>query len=285
MSTAGTTLGVCFFADRLYYAINDPQDSKHLFRIGSYHFNFDIPGTLAQPDSENFSFVHKTVRELISGHQIHTFKALTRPADECWTILPKVVYDNADEREDYLSILMKGVKREDLLPVWHTLSKNEFKFLSIRKRSGITGFQELAGKTPATEFAGDFEIARMWSDFTKPGGSFLMLGCHKNTLTVTSFLLGKFRAATYIQFDQLPDLPYHWLQRSAYFKWMKGMYENIYLYGFNTLEVEQTVGNYWYSSAEITHLNSLKKIGATADEETYGFDLAAAFPAVMLSLE
>lgn len=285
MGVAGTNLGVCFFADRLFYAINDSQSNKHLFRIGSYHYNFNVFDAIGATDSEHFPFVNRTLGELINTYQVQSFKALTLPSDECWTILPKPVYDNAEEREDHLSILMKGVPREDLQPIWHTLSKNEFKFLCVRKRSAMQGFEETAKKIATTEFTSDFEIAQKWSGFSNPGGSFLMLGCHENVLTVTSFLLGKFRAATYIQFDQVTDLPYHWLQQSAYSKWMKGLYENIYLFGYDAFAVQQSIQSYWYPSAKITHLNTLQKIGVSADEETYGFDLAAAFPAVMLCLD
>ncbi len=285
MSEATSNLGVCFFADRLFYAINDPQKDKHLFRIGSYDFNFNVNEAITSLHPENFPPIRKTIEQLLSTYDIHSFRALTHPADECWTIMPKVVYDNADEREDHLSILMKGINREDLEPTWHTLSKSEFKFLSIRRRAIMQGFDDLSSKVAITEFASDFEIAQKWSQFSKPGGSFLMLGCHKNVVTITSFLLGKFRAATYIQFDQHSDIPYHWLQQATHSKWLKGLYENIYLFGHHTHETEQALQSFWDTSAEISHLNSLRNIGVFADEETYGFDLAAAFPAIILSLD
>ena len=111
------------------------------------------------------------------------------------------------------------------------------------------------------------------------------IGNFKNVVTITSFLLGKFRAATYIQFDQHSDIPYHWLQQATHSKWLKGLYENIYLFGHHTHETEQALQSFWDTSAEISHLNSLRNIGVFADEETYGFDLAAAFPAIILSLD
>ena len=285
MSEATTNLGVCFFSDRLFYAINDPQKDKHLFRIGSFNFNFNVIEAITSLDSEHFPLVHKTIEKLLNTHKIHSFRALTNPADECWNIMPKVVYDNPDEREDHLSILMKGVAREDLEPTWHVLSKNEFRFLSIRRRAVMQGFDDLTQKVAVTDFVSDFEIAQKWSQFSKPGGSFLMIGCHKNVITITSFLLGKFRAATYLQFDQTSDIPYHWLQQAAHSKWLKGLYENIYLFGHQAHETQQALQSYWYPSAEVTHLNSLQNIGVEADETTYGFDLAAAFPAILLSLD
>ncbi len=285
MSESTSNLGVCFFADRLFYALNDPQNSKHLFRIGSYDFNFDVNEAITTLHSEHFPLLQKSFENIFQQHKIQSVRALTHPGDECWTVLPKVVYDNADEREDHLSILMKGVERKDIEPTWHALSKPEYKFLCLRRRAIMHGFDELTSKIATTEFTSDFEIAQKWSSFSKPGGSYLMIGCHKNVLTITSYLLGKFRAATYIQFDQIEDVPYHWLQQAQHSKWMRGLHENIFLFGHHTHETEQTLRNYWDSSSEIVHLNSLSQIGVIAEEETYGFDLAAAFPAILLALD
>lgn len=285
MGEATSNLGVCFFADRLFYAVNDPQQSKHLFHIGSFDFNFDVNEAITTLHEEHFPHLQKTIDRLFSEYEIKSFRALTHPGDECWTILPKVVFDNADEREDHLSILMKGVDRKDIEPTWHALSKDEYKFLCLRRRAVMQGFNDLTSKIAVTEFASDFEIAQQWSQFSRPGGSFMMLGCHKNVLTVSSFLLGKFRAATYLEFDQTSDIPYHWLQTAAHSSWMNGLHENIYLFGHHTHETYQSLQSFLDPASEITHLNSLQLIGVEAEEETYGFDLAAAFPAILLSLD
>ncbi len=285
MSETTSNLGVCFFADRLFYAINDPQNSKHLFHIGSYDFNFDVNEAITSRNSDYFPHIQKTVDQLLKEFEVKSFRALTHPADECWTTLPKVVFDNSDEREDHLSILMKGVEREDIEPTWHALSKKEFKFLCLRRRAVMQGFDDLTSKIAITEFASDFEIAQKWSQFAKPGGSFMMLGCHKNVLTVSSYLLGKFRAATFFQFDQPADIPYHWLQNATHSGWMTGLHENIYLFGHHTHEAEQNLRSFLDPASQITHFNSLEVMGVQADEETYGFDLTAAFPAILLSLD
>lgn len=285
MSDFTSNLGVCFFADRLFYALNDPQNSKHLFRIGSFDFNFDVNKAITLRDETHFPILQNIFDKLFTDHKIQSVRALTHPGEECWTALPKVVYDNPDEREDHLSILMKGVERHDIEPTWHTLSKNGFKFLCLRRRAVMQGFNDLTTKIAITDFASDFEIARKWSAFSKPGGSFLMIGCHKNILTITSFLLGKFRAATYLRFDDISDVPYHWLQQATNATWMNGLHENIFLFGHHTHETEQSMQSFWDPASNITHLNSLEKIGVVADEQTYGFDLAAAFPAILLSLD
>ena len=210
---------------------------------------------------------------------------MTNPAQECWTALPKVVYDNADEREDHLGIIMKGVDREDIEPTWHSVSKSQYKFLSIRRRKLMNGFNLLTDKFGTNEFLSGFEVAAKWSAFNKPGGSFLMIGCHNNVVSITSFVLGKFRAATYIKFDQAEDLPYHWLQNAAHSSWLKGLHENIYLFGHQTHEVEDALNGFWDASSTIVNLNTLNEIGVFTEEQTYGFDLAAAFPAILLSLD
>lgn len=285
MDEASANLGVCFFSDRLFYAINNPENDKHLFRIGSFDFNFDVVDAIVTRQKDQFPHIKATFEKLIKEHNINSVRALTHPAHECWSALPKVVYDNADEREDHLSILMKGVDREDMEPTWHAISKTQYKFLCIRRRNFMTGYDELTKKVGTTEFLSDFEIAARWSKFNNPGGSFLMIGCHKNVISVSSFVLGKFRAATYIKFDQPEDLPYHWLQHAAHSSWMKGLHEKTFLFGHQNYEVEQALSGFLDKPSSIITLNSLNEIGVLADEQTYGFDLAAAFPAILLSLD
>jgi hypothetical protein len=285
MDDSNPNLGVCFFSDRLFYAINDPEKGKHLFRIGCFDFNFDVTEAVTTQHPDHFPHIKTTFEKLREEHNILSVRALTHPAHECWTALPKVVYDNADEREDHLSIIMKGIDREDIEPTWHTVNKSQYKFLSIRRRNLMQGFNLLTEKVATTEFLSDFEVASKWSSFNKPGGSFLMIGCHKHVVSVTSFMLGKFRAATYIKFDEPSDLPYHWLQNAIHSPWMKGLHEKIFLFGHETHETEQALHSFWDKSSEVINLNSLDEIDVFADEQTYGFDLAAAFPAILLSLD
>ncbi len=285
MGDQPANLGVCFFSDRLFYSINDPNKDKHLFRIGSFDYNFNVIDAITRQQDPNFSHVLTTFEQFRADHNIKSVRALTHPAHECWSVFPKVVYDNADEREDHLSILMKGVEREELEPTWHSLHNNEYKFLSVRRRNLMEGFNKLTKEVATTEFSSDFEMAQKWSGFAKPGGSFLMIGCHKNVISITSYLLGKFRAATYLSFDQPEDLPYHWLQYAKNSSWLRGLHETIYLFGIDTHDIEQALQGFWDDSAEVLKLNSLESIGVKAEEETYGFDLTAAFPAILLSLD
>ena len=285
MNETPANLGVCFFSDRLYYAISDPESKQYLFCIGSFDFNFDVANTIASQHPEKFPHIKNTFEKLQADHLIKSVRALTHPINECWTALPKVAYDNADEREDHLSIIMKGIDRKDIEPTWHSVSKTQHKFLNIRRRTVMQGFDRLTHKVGNVEFLSDFEIARKWSSFNNPGGSFLMIGCHKNLISVTSFVLGKFRAATYIAFDQPEDLPYHWLQHAAHSSWLKGINEHIFLFGHQTHEIQQALKTFWDKASKIVAINSLNKIKVVANEQSYGFDLAAAFPAILLSLD
>lgn len=285
MDDASTNLGVCFFSDRLFYSISDTENDKHLSLIGSFNFNFDVVEAITTQHPDKFPLIKSTFESLRTEFDITSVRALTHPSHECWTALPKVVYDNADEREDHLSIIMKGVDREDIEPTWHPVNKDQYKFLSIRRRSLMTGFDQLTEKVGSSEFISDFEVAQKWSSFSNPGGSFLMIGCHNHVISITSFILGKFRASTYIKFDEFGDLPYLWLQHAVNSSWIKGLHENIFLFGHQTHEVEQTLQGFWDKSSSVKNLNSLGEIGVYAEEQTYGFDLAAAFPAILLSLD
>lgn len=285
MDATSKNLGVCFFSDRLFYSVNDPENDKHLSLIGSFNFNFDVIEAITTQHPDKFPLIKSTFEDLRTEFEVQSVRALTHPSHECWTALPKVVYDNADEREDHLSIIMKGIDREEIEPTWHSVNKDQYKFLNIRRRSLMTGFNQLTEKVGSSEFISDFEVAQKWSSFNNPGGSFLMIGCHNHVISITSFILGKFRASTYIKFDELGDLPYLWLQQTVNSAWMKGLHENIFLFGHQTHEVEQTLQGFWDKSSVIKNLNSLDQIGVYAEEQTYGFDLAAAFPAILLSLD
>lgn len=284
MDGATQNLGISFFSDRLYYAVNNPENDSQLAEIGSFDFNFDVAEAIRSQHSEHYPHVQKTIEGLLKEHKVSSLRALTSLTDECWTALPKVVYDNADEREDHLSIIMKGVSREDIEPTWHAVSKLQYKFLCIRRRSVMDGLNKLALSVGTSEYSSDFEIASKWSESINSAGSFLMIGCHRHAISITSFTLGQFRAATYLKFDQIEDLPYHWLQSSQHASWLMGLHDKTYLYGYQSHEVERVLNHFWDKSTQAVALNTLDEMGVIAEETTYGFDLAEAFPAIILSI-
>src|SRR5690554_5495873 len=109
MNEASANLGVCFFSDRLFFSINDSKKDKHLLRIGSFDFNFDIIDAITRQHKEHFPHILASFNHFRKTFNIKSVRALTHPAHECWTTFPKIVYDSSDEREDHLAILMKGI--------------------------------------------------------------------------------------------------------------------------------------------------------------------------------
>lgn len=83
MSESTSNLGVCFFADRLFYALNDPQNSKHLFRIGSFDFNFDVNRAITTRNEEYFPILQTTFERIFKENSIQSVRALTHPGEEC----------------------------------------------------------------------------------------------------------------------------------------------------------------------------------------------------------
>jgi len=284
VAESGTNLGICFFSNRLYYAVNDASP-RSLKRIGAFDFNFNILDAVSTQHSEHLDNLISALSSLCKKFNIVSVHTLTNPSYECWSILPKIVYDDPSEREDHINILMQAVDREDIEPTWHSISNNDFKMLQIRRRSIMKGFERLCLDAPATEFLSDFELSARWEKMNNNGGSFIMVASHQNLIAVTSYILGKLRAATFIEYDDLEDLPYLWLQKSTHLSWLKGIHEHIFLYGDTCFAISEVMQGIWDETSTVTKLDSLKDIGVEAPEETYGFDLAAAFPAIVLALD
>ncbi len=285
MATDAANLGVCFYNDRLYYAINDPAADNRLERIGALSFNFDLHGAIPDPDSGHHDNLKSAFNELIGKYSINSARILTDALAECWSILPKLVYDNADEREDHIGVLMQGVERENIEVTWHSLSNADYRLLCLRRRNIVEAYQSLSNEIPTTECVSDFELGDKWEGLQKKGGSYLLIGCLNHGISITSYLLGKLRASTYITYDDVYDLPYHWLQRSAHLSWLKGIHEDVYVYGHQAYFVVEALQGFWDKSSRLQEIKNLDIIGVEADEETYGFELGCAFPAIVMALD
>ena len=279
------SLGLCFFENQLFYAVNDSSDPDKLERIGCFDFNFDVTETLLGNSEQHFRGIQQTVSKLKQEYDIQRLRMLSFPTQECWTSVPKIVYDNADEREKHIGILMSGVDRKHIHPTWYTLSNQDYKLLLLRNEQSLSGLQKLASTASTADMISDFEIGSRWVQHANPGGSFMTICCFQNCISISSFILGKLRGATYIPYDEIEDLPYLWLQHSKQLNWMQGLHEKIYVYGkeaFRTIEILQP---FWDEAGSITKMDSLAKMQVEADEQTYGFELENAFPAMMLALD
>lgn len=279
------SLGLCFFGNQLFYAVDDPTKSTKLARVGCFDFNFDVTETLLGDSEQHFRGIKQTVSQLKEEYNIQRLRVLSFPTQECWTSVPKIVYDNSDEREKHINILMNGVDRKEIHPTWYNLSNQDYKLLLLRNDDSIKGLQKLASDTSTTDLISDFEIGARWVQHANPGGSFMTICCFENCISIASFILGKLRGATYISYDDIQDLPYLWLQHTQQISWMDGLHEEIYVYGMKAFRVIEILEPFWDEAGNVTKMDTLEKIRIEADEETYGFNLEHAFPAMMLALD
>ncbi len=284
MDDPGTNLGVCFSAGNLYYAVSDPEADKQLTYIGAIEFNFDVHESLVTRSEDSFPAVLDSVKELKDQYHINRIRLQTHPVHECWSILPKLIYDKADEREAYLNILMRGIDRRLIEPFWFGLSNQNFKLLLVRNKKVMEGYRKLSNPIGSGEFFSDFELGQQWTQHTGQKGSFMTVSIHRNLVSIASFLLGKMRSATYIKFDDLIDLPYLWLQKAEHLKWLHGLHEYIYVYGDQTDQLIDVLEPYWDDAASICLLNSLDKMKIDAPERNYNFPLTRAFPAILMAV-
>ena len=284
MEQSHPILGLCFFGNQLFYAVSEPDNPDKLSRIGSFDFNFNVAETLLSNSKQHFRGISQTVNQLKKEYDIQHVRILSFPTQECWTTVPKIVYDNSDEREKHIKILMSGVDRSDIYPTWYNLSNQDYRLLLLRNQKALNGWEKLASDASTTDMISDFEVGARWIQHANPGGSFMTIGCFHNCISVTSFILGKLRGATYIRFDDLRDLPYLWLQHTQALNWMKGLHEEIYIYGQKAYRVIEILKPFWDEAGTISKMNTLDKMQINADEKTYGFNLEQAFPAIMLAL-
>lgn len=285
MNQPNPSLGLCFFNNQLFYAVNDPERSKRLAHIGSVDFNIDVANAIVTGNEPHFPGIQQTVARLKDSYGINHIRVLSFPTKECWTTLPKLVYDDPDEREAHINILMNGLDRKHIHPTWHPLSNQELKLLLLRNNAALQGLQKLTSSASTTDLVSEFELGERWIDHCNPGGSFMTVCCFNDCLSVGSYILGKMRGATYLPFDDPEDLPYLWLQSSRELNWMQGLHEEIHVYGSNAFHLIEILQPFWDDAATVIKMDSLQKMQVEADETTYGFPLELAYPAVMLALE
>lgn len=283
MSDEGISLGVSFSGNNIYYAVSDDILKDSLKHIGRIELNFSIIEAILGSSSDLCSHVSKVINRLRETYNPSQIKILTYPQLECWTTVPKLVYDDSKEREAHLAFLIKGLERQNIETFWYEMSNQDFRFLTIRDRNVMKLFEGFVPGFPNTEFCSDFEVGLQWVQHSGARGSFLSISCNPHTITISSYLLGKLRAATCLRFKHLDDLPYIWKQSERHLKWMKGYHEEIMLFGSKTARVTEMLRPFWDGSAEITVMDNLTAMKAKADEQTYSFPLEEAFPAIMMA--
>ncbi|MEN9840027.1 MAG: hypothetical protein RL177_1506 [Bacteroidota bacterium] len=277
-------LGLNFAGRDLLYAVSAGGKVTTLHHIGRIVLNVDATQALGRPGSEDLRVVSAAVRDLVVKHGIKRIRLIVPAELETWATVPKLVYDHPDEREAYLSILHHGVDRAELAPTWHELSNRDYKLLGVRAKSTLAGYREIGDLAPEYDLCSEFEAGLEWISAQSNPGSVLLIGCHESVLTVSSFTLGSLRAATWFRFEDPSDLRYLWPHTAASAKWMSGVHERILLYGANAWQNADLLHAFHESSIPFLRLDSLSLIGVAAEEQTYGFGLDEAFPAIMMAI-
>lgn len=284
MGLDGSCLGVCFADNHLYFSVNHPGKENHLSHIGSIDFNFDVQTAIITGDKTGFPAIKKSLETLKETHTCNAVKILSPAVEECWTIVPRSVYEDSSEREAHISLLMHGVDRSEIETIWHTTSNVDYRLLLLRNNNSMQGFNQLLGEFSHSEYVSEFEIGADWQNHSHANGSFLMIHCTKNYISASSFILGKLRGCTFIRYENTSDLPYLWTLYADKLPWMQGIHEEIHVFGLHSRAVADILTPYWDDSGEIKLMSTLQSMGVDAAEKTYGFPLESAFPAIMMSL-
>lgn len=284
MDESGACLGLCFEDHQLYYAVSEAGQDNHLHHIGCIDFSFPLEEAIAL-SSEGFNAgIQSTLSNLSKKYNCRTVRVLSPAQDECWSTCPRLVYETPDERDDHLAILMDNSPRNQLETTWFDLSNQDYKLLLIRNKNRIDNYRKLLAAFSECDFVTEFEIGSEWHNLTGMRGAYLTINCHTGYIAVSSYLLGKLRGATYIEIENIDDLPYLWNFYGSHLTWMNGIHEQVYIYGNRALDVSDVMASFFIDTVEPQIMNSLDSMRVHADEQTYGFSLESAFPAVLLSL-
>lgn len=284
MESDGICLGVCYADNQLFYSVNDPENPGSLQHIGCFDFNFDVRNAVVTGNGDAFAGIKSSLEKLKEKFHCSTVRILSPAIEECWSIVPRSVYEEPEERESHIQILMHGIDSSNRVSTWYSLHNVDYKLLLARNSTTMMGFQKLLGSFSNSEYVSEFEVGNAWQDFTQVNGSFLTIHCQKNYLSVSSHILGKLRGSTVIRFDNRTDLPYLWALYSSKLSWMRGIHEQIYVYGQYAQQINEALTPFLDDGADVTVMNTLQVMNVEAKEQTYGFRLEAAFPAVIMSL-
>lgn len=280
----GTQLGLCFNGRFIYYALSDPGQPGYLQHVGSAELHSDAAYSIRQDDNVFFETAKALIGTIKKKYNPERVRVLTAPTNECWAAIPKAVYKERTELNSFVEVLLPETERSELELNAHPMSSRDQMMLCIRKNKITERYHTLTTIAAKHEMLADFQVGHEWNRLSGINGSYLVLGCYPTVLTVSSYLLGKLRATTFFSFKDIRNVPYFWRQASRHLRWINGYHEQIYIYGHRTKTVREQLSTLWDKHADIVLMNSLYKMQASAPEETYGFDLAEAFPAILLAL-
>ncbi|MCC5933017.1 MAG: hypothetical protein JJU35_02150 [Balneolales bacterium] len=285
MSEPAHVLGISFSGNALYYALRPKNETSYLSYIGKADFSFSVLDAFRNADEQLCTHIHRAISKITAGLNAETIRIVSFPQFECWTSLPKLAYDVPAEREAHLKLLAFGLERRNIETTWFETSIQDFRFLCIRDLTMVKMLNACTASFFSTEYCSDFEVGMEWMKLTGNSGSFLALGCGHESLSVSSFVLGKLRAATSIRQTRPENLVYAWRQNEASLSWMNGYHDEILLYGPNADLVRNHLAPVLETGAKIRSISSLDDIGVQAAEQTYSFPLQHAFPAIMMAVK
>lgn len=284
MISGGSSLGICYADNHLYYAANAPGQDSHLARIGCIDFSFNVEQVILSGSEAEFPVLKKSLEELKIEHSLSTIKILLPATKECWAAVPRSAYEVASEREAHIQLLMRESDRSSIQVTWHSLSKKDSRLLIMRDQSGMQGFNHLLSSFGSMDIISEFEIASLWHVHTDNNGAFIMVNCQQNYISIASFVLGKLRSCTYFEYEHLSDISYLWNLYATSMPWLSGIHDNIFVYGYSAKHVAEQLSPFWRDHGELSYLDSLETMNVDAQEKTYGFQLESAFPAILMSL-
>lgn len=285
MDPSGACLGVCYADNQLYYSVNSPGEKSRLSHIGSIDYTFDIENAIITGSKNEFPAIKSALDSIRKEYNCTSVKILSPAIEECWSIVPRAVFEDPAEREAHIQLLMHGVERSEIQTTWHKVHKSGSRLMLLRNNQSMMGFNYLLRSFGNTEYVSDIELAIDWQLHTRNSGSFLMIHCQNKYISATSFILGKLRGCTYIEFEHLTDLPYLWNLFSARLPWLRGIHDENFVFGHYSSEVAGLLNPYWRDHGEIQYFNMLDELNVDAKEKTYGFKLGSAFPAIIMSLD
>lgn len=284
MTDGGSCLGICYADNHLYYAVKNPGQDNLLNRIGCIDFNFDVREAITSSTHPGFPVLSGSLHNLKNEYSSDTLRVLTPAIEECWSIVPRSVYEVASEREAHIRLLMRYHERSSIETTWHPVSKSDSQLLLLRDQASVTGFESLMQSFGNLETVSDFELAQSWQIHSGDNGAFIMVHCQQSYISITSYVLGKLRSCTYFRYDYVKDLPYLWNLYAANMPWLSGIHDNIFIFGHSAQKASEQLTPYWHDHGTLTFLNSLDAMQVTATEKTYGFPLESAYPAILMSL-
>lgn len=284
MSEGRPCLGICYADNHLYFAVRNPGQDSLLHRIGCIDFNFDVREALTNSSHHGFPIFLNSLHDLKKQYNIGTLRVLMPATFECWSIVPRSVYEVVSEREAHIRLLMRFHDRSTIETTWHPVSKSDSQLMVLRDHASLTGFKTLMQSFGNLEAVSDFELANSWQANTRDNGAFIMVHCQQDYISTASYVLGKLRSCTYFKYDYVKNLPYLWNLYADNMPWLSGIHDNIYIFGQSARRASEQLSPYWHDHGKRIILNSLDAMKVSAPEKTYGFPLENAFPAILMSL-